>query len=461
VTDSVTRERHDRHLTYRVVYDLSRVRAFSDCVFAVAITLVVVTFTAPDRGLTDAGAATYLLDEWPRYLSYIAAFLVVGYTWMIHHQLFELIRRVDVSAIWLNLALLSFVVLTPYPMQLLGEYRTLSVPYILFNLDALLFGLLHFLLVAYATRHHRLVSARLPARAIDIVRLRALVFPVSMALATALAVPFGAWSVLAWLFIPLGRWLVRHQAGSLRAVATLDDESVDDETLARAERLEAEAHRVGEQRPLAALFAESGSLTRLVGFSDNVYAFSITLLVLQFTLPSSPAALDRELWNEVLEIIHPDLTGFFIGFAIVGLFWTIHHRDFLLIEHQDPGLRTLNLVHLMFIAVMPFATLVLSSYDRYISATVLYATCAGLASASLVVVFWYSTIHHRLVDPSIPGSALRERRIELLAAPGGFILSIPVAFVSPTAAQLMWILSFVGTRAFRLRRNRHDLGSEM
>jgi uncharacterized membrane protein len=459
VTDGGVRPQ-ERHLSYRVVYDLDRVRAFSDCVFAVAITLVVVTFTAPDRGLTDAGAATYLLDEWPRYVSYLAAFVVVGYTWMIHHQLFELIRRVDVTAIWLNLALLAFVVLTPYPMQLLGEYRSLSVPYILFNLDALVYGVLHVLLVLYATRRHRLVSPRLPGAGVEIVRLRALVFPASMALATALAVPFGSWSVLAWLLIPLGRWLVRRQAGSLRDVTPVDDAPVEDATAARARRLETESERRGRRVPLAALFAESGSLTRLVGFSDNVYAFSITLLVLQFTLPDRPIALDSELWDEVVGVIHPDLTGFFIGFAVVGLFWTIHHRDFLLVERQDPGLRSLNLVHLMFIAVMPFATLVLSSYDRYVSATVLYATCAGLASGSLVVVFWYSTIDHRLVDDAIPSHALRERRLEVLAVPAGFVLSIPVAFVSPVAAQLLWILSFVGTRAFRIHRNRQELADE-
>jgi uncharacterized membrane protein len=457
VADPRTRE---IHLSYRVVYDLDRVRAFSDCVFAVAITLVVVTFTPPDKGLTDAGAASYLLDEWPRYLSYLAAFVVVGYTWMIHHQLFELIRRVDVTAIWLNLALLSFVVLTPFPMQLLGQYRTLSAPYIVFNLDALCFGVLHLCLVAYVTRRHRLVSPNLPDRDIRIVRLRALVFPVAMALATALAVPFGAWSVLLWTVIPLGRWLVRRHAGSFSTIAAAEDGPEEAQVATRAEEeLRAESRRGGRRTPLATLFAESGSLTRLIGFSDNVYAFAITLLVLQFTLPDQPIALESELWDQIIAMIHPDLTGFFIGFAIIGLFWTIHHRDFLLIERQDVGLRTLNLIHLMFIAVMPFATLVFSSYDRYVSATVLYATCAGLASATLVAILWYATIDHRLVDSSVPSSALRERRLEVLAAPASFILSIPVAFVTPVAAQLVWLVSFVGTRAFRIRRNRQEVAS--
>ena len=161
------------------------------------------------RTANDATVAHDLLSEWPRYLSYLAAFAVIGYTWMVHHQLFEVIRRVDTAAIWINLALLSFVVLTPYPMQLLGRQPTLAAPYVLFNLDAFLFGVVNYLLVLYATDEHRLVWHRLPARGLQILRWRAAVFPLAIGVATVLAVPFGAWSVLAWGLVPFGRWLVR------------------------------------------------------------------------------------------------------------------------------------------------------------------------------------------------------------------------------------------------------------
>lgn len=452
------------HLTYRVDYDLDRVRAFSDAVFGVAITLVVVTFVLPDRGANNAQVADELLAEWPSYLSYLAAFGVIGYTWMSHHQLFDMIRRVDTAAIWINLALLSFVVLNPYPMQLLGRYRDLSLPYLLFNLNAFLFGFVNFLLAVYATRGNRLVSRRLSPQGVRILRLRAAVFPAALGVATVLALPFGAWSIVAWVLIPLGRWFVHLRFGALADLADeadLDQEDVaiEDETARRAEQLEDEAKRAGHPKAMAQAVAESGSLTRLIGFSDNVYAFAITLLVLQFTVPVVEDASDRALWDEVVEQFQPDLIGFFVGFAVIGLFWTIHHRDFLVIERQDAGLRTLNLVHLMFIAVMPFATLVLSSYERYVVATVLYAVCAGLASVSLMVVFLYATERHRLVDPTIPWSDLRERRRLSLIAPGGFVLSIPVAFVSPAAAQLVWMVPFLGIRAFRLRmRRREDEG---
>jgi uncharacterized membrane protein len=438
------------HLSYRVAYDLGRVRAFSDAVFAVAITLVVITFVLPDRNASDAQVAEDLLAEWPRYASYLAAFAVIGYTWVIHHQLFEIIRRVDAGAVWINLAMLSFVVLTPYPMQIVGRYRELSAPYVLFDLNALLFGLLNLALVMYATKDHRLIPARLSSRGVRILRLRASVFPAALAVSTLLAVWLGAWSVLAWVAIPVGRWLVHRLLGSIGDLADSDDEPVD-ETVLRAEQLQDESRRAGRSVALAAIFAESGSLTRLIGFSDNVYAFAITLLVLQFTVPTLPIQVNSELRDALVDQISPDLIGFFVGFAVIGLFWTIHHRDFLIIERQDAPLRALNLLHLMFIAVMPFATLVLSTYERYVSATVLYAVCAGLASISLMVVFVYATNGHRLVDPSIPWPELRQRRLLGLVAPGGFALSIPLAFVSPAAAQLSWLIPFLGTRAFKGR----------
>jgi uncharacterized membrane protein len=380
---------------------------------------------------------------------------------MIHHQLFEVIRRVDVVAIWINLALLSFIVLTPYPMQLLGRQPTLAAPYVLFNLNALIFGIINFLLVLYATDHHRLIAEHMPRRGVLILRRRAEVFPVALAVATLLAVPFGAWGILAWGLIPIGRWLVHRRWGSLAELemetGQTDDFPVEDETMLRADQLESESRRAGRPLPLATVFAESGSLTRIVGFSDNVYAFAITLLVLQISLPTEPVLTDDELWSDVADQLQPNLTGYFVGFAIIGLFWTIHHRDFLLIERQDAGLRALNLLHLMFIAVMPFATLVLSSYDRYRSATMLYAACAGMASVSLVVVFLYATQHHRLVDPAIPWTDLRERRSMALIAPGGFLVSIPIALVNPTLAQLVWLVPFAGTRVFRIRRGRQEV----
>lgn len=442
-------------LTYHLEYDLGRVRGFSDCVFAVAITIVVFTFVLPSRTTPDRELADFLAGEWPRYLSYLAAFTVIGYTWMVHHQLFELIRRVDSAAVWINFALLSFVVLTPYPMQLLGEHPSLSAPYVMFNLDALLFGLFNYLLVLYATDRHRLVSDELPIRGLRILRWRAAVFPVALGIATILAIPFGAWSVLAWPLIPLGRLLVRRRLGTL---SDLDVSSGfdDDQTLERAERLESEAYATGRPAALASVFAESGSLTRLIGFSDNVYAFAITLLVLQLRLPTDPIATDAELWSLIVDQLQPDLIGFFVGFAVIGLFWTIHHRDFLIIERQDAGLRTINLVHLMIIAVMPFATLVLSTYDRYVSATVLYSICAGMASASLVALLAYACRGHRLVDPAIPADDLRVRALMGVVPTAGFALAIPVALVNPTMAQLMWVLPFVGTRLVRVHLSRRE-----
>lgn len=458
MTDVDRSSRPEVHLSYRAEYDLDRVRAFSDGVFGVAITLVVVTFVLPDHDATDAKLARDLLGEWPHFLSYLAAFAVIGYTWATHHQLFEKFRRIDTAAVWINLVLLMFVVLTPYPMQLLGHYYSLELPYVVFNLDAFIFGSLNYLLVIYATHGDRLVARQLPRSAVLVLRRRMAVFPIALGLATLLAIPFGAWSLSAWLLIPIGRLLLRGHDDLDSSEDVEEDADGPDDTERPVRSRDPGSGRLrGALLSGLVLRAQSASLTRLIGFSDNVYAIAITLLVLQFEVPEPDGPTTNSvLTSELNEQIHPDMIGYAIGFIVIGLFWTIHHRIFLIIERQDAGLRALNLIHLMFIAVMPFATLVLSAYEGFVTSTALYAACAGLASSSLWGLEYYATRHHRLVNPNIPDAELRERLLTSLTAPAGFLLAVPMAFVNTYLAQAMWMLPFIGTRAFRIQRSRRE-----
>jgi uncharacterized membrane protein len=95
-----------------------RIEAFSDGVFAIAITLLVLTIPQPTdfRQLGDS-----LTDQWPAYAAYLVSFSVIGIMWLNHHTVFGHFERVDRNLVYLNLALLATVVFVPYPTGVFGE----------------------------------------------------------------------------------------------------------------------------------------------------------------------------------------------------------------------------------------------------------------------------------------------------------------------------------------------------
>lgn len=97
-----------------------RVEAFSDGVFAIAITLLVLEIKVPD----DAGDRLWsaLGAMWPSYAAYVVTFLVIGVMWVNHHTVFQCIARVDRKLLFLNLILLMGVAALPWPTAVVAEY---------------------------------------------------------------------------------------------------------------------------------------------------------------------------------------------------------------------------------------------------------------------------------------------------------------------------------------------------
>ena len=99
----------------------SRVELFSDAVFAVAITLLVLDLRVPDV----AGSLTAALaDRWPAFAAFAISFVTVGCIWVNHSKVFASVQRVDTVLLFLNLALLMCVVLVPFGTSLMASYVT-------------------------------------------------------------------------------------------------------------------------------------------------------------------------------------------------------------------------------------------------------------------------------------------------------------------------------------------------
>ena len=102
--------------------DRSRLEAFSDGVFAVAITLLVLNFAikGPQPGLELLRQLQHL---WPSLIAYLVSFFLIGIIWVNHHVLVKSIVKVDRTLLFLNLVLLMFVVLIPFATEIVAEYR--------------------------------------------------------------------------------------------------------------------------------------------------------------------------------------------------------------------------------------------------------------------------------------------------------------------------------------------------
>jgi uncharacterized membrane protein len=175
----------------------SRLEAFSDGVLAIAITLLVIEIRPPEvhEGETLAHA---LWAQWPSYVAYLVSFLTIGVIWLNHHRVFEQVARVDGPLLLLNLNLLLWTALIPFPTAVVAEHlqgpgeaaRTASALYsgVLLGMS-LAFGALF----AWLTHTDRLLRRLPPPGVVRAARRR---FMVGL-------VVYAAALVLSWVSAPL------------------------------------------------------------------------------------------------------------------------------------------------------------------------------------------------------------------------------------------------------------------
>ncbi|MBV9688797.1 MAG: DUF1211 domain-containing protein [Ktedonobacteraceae bacterium] len=176
------------------VLSKSRIEAFSDGVFAVAITLLVLgihlpTFTVTPK--THAEIAQQLLlgleQQWPAYASYVFSSIIVGIYWVAHHNTFHYIIRSDRNLLWLNILLLICIVFIPFPTTLLGQYPEQQVSVIVYAGTLVITGIVLQLLWWYATSNYRLVDRNIDAELVQRATRRNLMAPLIYLLAIALS----------------------------------------------------------------------------------------------------------------------------------------------------------------------------------------------------------------------------------------------------------------------------------
>ena len=128
-----------------------RVVAFSDGVFAIAITLLVLSLSIPDDLPADE-IDNYMFDHWGQVFAYFLSFAVIGRFWLSHHRHFDLLDRSDHRLLTLNLVYLAFVCLIPFPTAVLGDFDLTSTSVALYAGVVGMASALHYAMARYTLR---------------------------------------------------------------------------------------------------------------------------------------------------------------------------------------------------------------------------------------------------------------------------------------------------------------------
>jgi len=183
-------------------------------------------------------------------------------------------------------------------------------------------------------------------------------------------------------------------------------------------------------------------LDRLLALSDGIFAFAVTLLVLDLVVPVlSPGATSADLW-QALSKEYGSFFSYLLSFLITGLWWMAHNRNFVYIKRSDYNLGWLNLLFLLWIAVLPFFTKLLNSYGNLQVAVVLYAADQAAAGIFMTLSWWYASRNHRLVDKGLKRSVIRSRLLNNVVAPIFFFVSMGLSFIGPAVATFFWLVMF-------------------
>jgi uncharacterized membrane protein len=127
---------------------------------------------------------------------------------------------------------------------------------------------------------------------------------------------------------------------------------------------------------------------RVESFSDGVFAFAITLLVLGIPIPDLAIANDRKLRSGLVKALH-QLLPYLTSFATIGIIWLNHHAMFGLVARVDHGALILNLLLLLVVSFVPFPTAVLGRYGTLPSAVFFY----GCVLTALGIIYSLLSLH--------------------------------------------------------------------
>ena len=184
-------------------------------------------------------------------------------------------------------------------------------------------------------------------------------------------------------------------------------------------------------------------ISRLVAFSDGVFAFAITLLIVNVigAFPPLPSSASDERLVGALLGLGSTFFSYALSFYVGGAYWVAHHRMFSYIIRSTSTLLWLNLTLLLFVVFLPFPTYLLDKYNSVVIAA-FYAATLSVISLCSTLIWEYAAFRHRLIPPDLDEKTILSIRARGWITLALFVLSIGLAFLSPLLARISWFANF-------------------
>lgn len=180
----------------------ARLETLADGIFAIAMTLLVLSIEAPSPGTISSSLdfQNYVYGLIPQISVYILSFILLGSFWLNHH-IFFLIKKTNTRLVWINIIWLMLVVLVPFSTSLIGSYSQYPLSEIIFGINMFLIGILYLLNIAYAF-HGGFMEEKVRPYAWRIIGSNILL-PILAIISMAISFKSPLWSLAVYPIVPL------------------------------------------------------------------------------------------------------------------------------------------------------------------------------------------------------------------------------------------------------------------
>lgn len=184
--------------------DTDRLEMFSDGVFAIVITLLVLEVKVPEiaNSVTSFEFVHELGQLWPKLYAFVLSFALIYIIWMNHHQTFNMIVKSNRTLMLLNGLILFFTVLVPFPTALVGEYPFQPLAGVIYGAVMAFLAISHLILYQYATKK-KLIDESIPQEVVERGFKRTLVGPIFYTIGAVCALIFLPASYIMYILIAI------------------------------------------------------------------------------------------------------------------------------------------------------------------------------------------------------------------------------------------------------------------